>query len=223
MAVPKPQDGRSKQSAQPPSQPGASSDAHPETKVDMILAGARQEFLENGYKGTSVDRLAKAAGVSKPTLYSYFNDKEDLFEAVVRQQIQRFQADITTLPINFPIEDDDPTVFLGAIFNALLTRVLNNAGQHQDFIRLVVGESGRFPHLAQEMVRSVHKPINEKLAQLLANHPNINCLDPEMAAASIVGTVTYFVMTQNILHASDILPLDRDRYIHQLAVMVVGC
>lgn len=200
---------------------GIGSGTKSEAKTEAILAGARQEFLENGYKGTSVDRLAKAAGVSKPTLYSHFKDKEDLFEAVVLQQIQHFQNDIAVLPIELSL-DDDPKTMMRSIFSAMLTRMLNNADQHQDLIRLMIGESGRFPHLAQEMARSVHKPILEKLTQVLALHPEIECLDPEMTAASMMGSLLYYGMTQNILQASEILPLDRERYLIQLAEMAVG-
>lgn len=198
-----------------------SSDTVLETKAEAILAGALQEFLENGYKGTSVDRLAKAAGVSKPTLYNHFKDKEDLFSAVIKRQIQYFQDDIAVLSIDVPVSDD-PKAMLYGILTAMLTRMLNNSDQHQDLIRLMIGESGRFPHLAQEMARSVHKPVIEKLAQILALHPEIDCLDPEMTAASILGSLIYFVMSQYILQASEILPLERDRYLNQLVEMAVG-
>lgn len=199
----------------------ANLDAVPETKAEAILAGALQEFLENGYKGTSVDRLAKAAGVSKPTLYNHFKDKEDLFAAVVKQQIQFFQEDVAVLAINLPVSDD-PKAMLHSVFSAMLTRMLNNTDQHHDFIRLMIGESGRFPHLAQEMARSVQKPVIDKLTQILTLHPEIDCLDPEMTAVSIMGSLIYFVMTQYILQASEILPLERDRYINQLVEMAVG-
>ncbi len=192
-----------------------------ETKANVILAGALREFLENGYKGTSVDRLAKAAGVSKPTLYNHFKDKEALFAAVIRQQVRIFYQDVAVLAIDMPVSGD-PKVLLHSIFSAMLTRMLNNTDKHQDFIRLMIGESGRFPHLAQEVAKSIHKPVIDKLSQILKLHPEIDCLDPDMTAASILGSLIYFVMTQYILHASEILPLERDRYINQLVEMAVG-
>lgn len=50
-----------------------------EEKAEQILQGALSEFLVHGYAGSTMDRIAKSAGVSKQTLYSYFGDKEGLF------------------------------------------------------------------------------------------------------------------------------------------------
>ena len=53
-------------------------------KVEQVLAGAHDVFMAEGYEGANVDAIAKAAGVSKATLYSYFPDKKSLFAAVAR-------------------------------------------------------------------------------------------------------------------------------------------
>jgi TetR/AcrR family transcriptional regulator, regulator of autoinduction and epiphytic fitness len=57
-------------------------------KAEAILTGGMQEFLAHGYAGTSMDRLATVAGVSKATVYSYFQDKEGLFTALIEQLVQ---------------------------------------------------------------------------------------------------------------------------------------
>jgi len=59
-----------------------------EKKAEAILAGGMQEFLAHGYAGTSMDRVARAAGVSKATVYSHFQDKEGLFTALIDQLVQ---------------------------------------------------------------------------------------------------------------------------------------
>ena len=53
------------------------------SKRDLIVEAARKLFLEAGYGTTSMDALAAKAGVSKPTIYSYFANKEALFGAVM--------------------------------------------------------------------------------------------------------------------------------------------
>lgn len=53
------------------------------TRRDKILEAALGQFLLNGLRGTSMEAIAKAAGVAKPTLYRYFPDKQALFEAIV--------------------------------------------------------------------------------------------------------------------------------------------
>ena len=55
-------------------------------KCAQVLEGARKVFMDRGYEGASVDEIARAAGTSKATLYSYFPDKRQLFEAVMQTQ-----------------------------------------------------------------------------------------------------------------------------------------
>ncbi len=53
-------------------------------KRRQIMDGARQVFLSAGFDGASMNDIARAAGVSKGTLYAYFNSKDALFEAIIR-------------------------------------------------------------------------------------------------------------------------------------------
>ena len=53
-------------------------------KRRQIMDGARQVFLSAGFDGASMNDVARAAGVSKGTLYAYFNSKDELFEAIIR-------------------------------------------------------------------------------------------------------------------------------------------
>src|SRR5215467_3720536 len=55
-------------------------------KRRQIVDGARAIFLSRGFDAASMGEIAKAAGVSKGTLYVYFENKEELFEAIVHQQ-----------------------------------------------------------------------------------------------------------------------------------------
>jgi AcrR family transcriptional regulator len=55
-------------------------------KRRQVLDGARKVFLDLGFDGASMGEIARAAGVSKGTLYVYFTDKSALFEAIVEQE-----------------------------------------------------------------------------------------------------------------------------------------
>jgi AcrR family transcriptional regulator len=63
-------------------------------KRRQVLDGARTVFLNDGFDGASMNDIARVAGVSKGTLYVYFESKEALFEALIRedrkQQAERF-------------------------------------------------------------------------------------------------------------------------------------
>lgn len=192
-----------------------------EEKAQIILAGALQEFLENGYMGVSMDKLAQTAGVSKPTLYKYFDDKEALFKAVVNAKFEEFQYNIKILQEDVNLKNE-PEVILHSFCSKLLNQMLCNAEQHHDFIRLMIGESGRFPELAQTVVGSIHKPIIDKLAYILGNHPQIVCNDPQMTATMIMASLVYFMMTQYICQASHLLFLDREGFLHNIVAIALN-
>jgi AcrR family transcriptional regulator len=62
-------------------------------KQEAILAAAAEEFAERGYEGASLNRIIDEAGISKGSLYYYFEDKQDLFETVWRRAMERLLAD----------------------------------------------------------------------------------------------------------------------------------
>ncbi len=65
-------------------QPGYDPRAH-------IVEAAKKAFLASGFSGTTMDEIAHAARISKNTLYAHFRDKADLFEAVIVEDMRRFQ------------------------------------------------------------------------------------------------------------------------------------
>ena len=60
-------------------------------KRQDILAAARAEFLDNGFRDTSMDRVAERAQVSKRTVYNHFPSKEALFSAIAGQFVAEMQ------------------------------------------------------------------------------------------------------------------------------------
>ncbi len=70
----------------------------PQTKTELvsdfrrsqILAAARQNFVKSGVAGTTVDAVAKEAGVAKGTVYLYFESKDELLKAILAQDLQEY-------------------------------------------------------------------------------------------------------------------------------------
>lgn len=117
-------------------------------KFDQVLEGARTIFLADGYEGASVDDIARAAKVSKATLYSYFPDKRLLFMEVATNECCR-QADQTPTDIDM---NGLPNVVLDRVGRAILRFITSNFGQQ--IFRLCVAEGHRFPDLAREFYAS---------------------------------------------------------------------
>jgi len=61
-------------------------------KIEQILRAARKLFLEHGYSDTSMDAVAVESGVSKATLYAYFETKKDLFAAIIDEFSTRYSS-----------------------------------------------------------------------------------------------------------------------------------
>ncbi|MBW4581445.1 MAG: TetR/AcrR family transcriptional regulator [Tildeniella nuda ZEHNDER 1965/U140] len=188
-------------------------------KTAAILDGATRIFLEEGYAGTTMDRVAMAAGVSKPTIYSHFQDKEGLFNALMAQMVQKMQwAHCAQSLRESPPES--PEVVLRQLANNMLDSCIGNL-ERITFIRLVMGESGRFPALGRAFVQHAEKPTLEALTHYLTACSALHLPDPAVAARMFMGTVIYFFMTQELLHGEDIIPLERDRLVDQLIALIV--
>lgn len=189
-----------------------------EVKAKAILNGAMKEFLANGYAATSMDKIAKKAEVSKATIYSHFGDKESLFNAVMQDLVRdKFQ---TVMGLEQPKSlKKDPKVVLSAMATKMLENSLCDR-TFQDFVRIIVGESGRFPELAKAYVNNLAKPAIETLTQYFKSQPELKLEDPEATVRIMIGSLVYFIMLQEMLHGQDILPLESDRLVNTLTDLI---
>ncbi|MCP2729401.1 TetR/AcrR family transcriptional regulator [Limnofasciculus baicalensis] len=186
-------------------------------KAEQILQGAMAEFLAHGYAATSMDRVASAAKVSKATVYSYFQDKEALFTALVEQLAEEnFQ-----FIFNDKMIEGEPKVVLRRLGTTLLNQILTEP-DHLTFIRLMIGESARFPNLAKTFIRCITKPGIERLTEYLANCPQLNIPDPEAAARIFLGSVIYYVQLQEMMHGKEIMPMESERLIDSLVHLLLS-
>ena len=117
-------------------------------KFDQVVEGAREVFLRDGFEGASVDDIARAAGVSKATLYSYFPDKRLLFMEVATTQCQQqAQTSINSIDTSRP-----PKEVLTRVADQFLGFIYSDMGQR--IFRICVAEADRFPQLGQEFYHS---------------------------------------------------------------------
>lgn len=64
-----------------------------ETRKEGILDAALELVLKHGLRGTSMEAIARQAGVAKPTLYAYYPDKTTVFEALLGRLVSAWRAD----------------------------------------------------------------------------------------------------------------------------------
>ncbi|MEH2438474.1 MAG: TetR/AcrR family transcriptional regulator [Nostoc sp.] len=186
-------------------------------KTEAILRGAMQEFLEHGYAGARIDKIVAASGVSKATVYRRFPNKEALFTALIQRMASKailFQQQ------DFPSPQEEPAAFLKRFATAMLDNIAQNS-QELMLLRIIMGESGRFPELAQAFVRAVEKPSLDFLTQYFATHPQLQSADAEVTARILIGTLIHFVTVRDILHGQEVMPMERDRLVNGLIDLLI--
>ncbi len=191
-------------------------------KVEAILQGAMQEFLTHGFAGTTMDKVTAAAGVSKTTVYSYFQDKETLFFALIERLISTCTG-VFNKP-NPHMFEGEPADVLSNFANNLLNQFRKNVSDVPEFLglmRLMIAESGRFPMLGQYMVRHIDKNVVQVIANYLRSHPDLQISDPEATTRVFLGALVHYTMIEYMLQAGEIMPMERQRLIDCLVNLII--
>ncbi|MBC7580103.1 TetR/AcrR family transcriptional regulator [Tardiphaga sp.] len=151
-------------------------------KRRQILDGARTVFMKLGFDGGSMGEIARAAGVSKGTLYVYFADKNRLFEAIVEQEV----LEQGKLAFNFDPERDVATTLhdFGTAYIQLLCRPGGGSST-----RTVMAIAERMPEVGQRFYNNVVALTISRLATYLearAKQGDVAIDDFELAASQFM-------------------------------------
>lgn len=155
-----------------------------EPKREQILAGARQVFLARGFAASSMGEIARAAEVSKGTLYVYFDSKTALFHALIDEQKRNTAERLT----EFDPDDHDVDAVLTTFARRFISAL--TAPGHIALVRMVIGASTEFPELSRAFFDSGPAYGAKRLAAYLAAQNAEGVLrvdDPEDAAWRFLG------------------------------------
>ncbi|AXQ30089.1 TetR/AcrR family transcriptional regulator [Solimonas sp. K1W22B-7] len=125
-------------------------------KRESILKAALQEFLAQGFDGTSMDRIAASAEVSKRTVYNHFPSKDELFEAILRKLWE-----CATAQVAIPYAPRKP---LREQLSELLwqkMRLMQDSG-FMDLARVALSEGMRRPDRARELIARLDEGEREE-------------------------------------------------------------
>ncbi|WEX77084.1 TetR/AcrR family transcriptional regulator [Sinorhizobium numidicum] len=128
---------------QHPSASGRRAAGEDPVKREQILEGAKRVFMRSNFDAASMNDITREAGVSKGTLYVYFENKEDLFEALIARERSRIVMSVKhALNVHQPIED--------ALHDFGVTLVTSITSDYTiRAMRTVLGVIDRMPRLAQ--------------------------------------------------------------------------
>lgn len=120
----------------------------PERRRPVVLDAALELFLERGYEGTSMETIARAAGVTKPVVYDCFPGKEELFRALLRREEERILGEIRAAFESADLSDPEATLIEG------YTGFLRAVAAYPDVYRLIfLGEGGGNMAVARRIQR----------------------------------------------------------------------
>ena len=163
-----------------------------EARPGDIVAAALAVFAEKGFAGARIDEIARRAGVSKGTVYLYFETKDDLFRAVVHDAIIPNIDEIgaTALAADLPFPDVLRTL-LPRFAELVTTRPIGAV------VKMVVGESRNFPELARVWHDEVIAKGIDLISALIRRgqaRGEIRPGDPRTYAFSILGPILIGVL-----------------------------
>jgi TetR/AcrR family transcriptional repressor of mexJK operon len=159
---------------------------HESPKRLAIMDAATELFAARGYGAVSMDAIARAADVSKATLYAHFESKDRLFATIVQVACVEHITPADEVPDREILgEAPDAETALTAIGGRILRFFLRELSLA--IHRLVIAESVRFPELGRAFYDNGPVAGRERLAAWMVRQADLTVPEPEMAAEQFLG------------------------------------
>lgn len=203
--------------------PGARRERRKEARPGELLDAALDLFVEKGFTATRAEEVAARAGVSKGTLFLYFPSKEELFKAVVRENISGRFAEWNDEFEHFQGSAADMVRYCMKVWWERI-----GATRASGITKLMVSEARNFPELAAFYQQEVIRPGTQLIRRILQrgiDTGEFRPLDLDYAVYSIVAPMIFLIMMKHSLGvcAPQDYPLDAERYVQsQCETLLMG-
>jgi TetR/AcrR family transcriptional regulator len=195
-----------------------------EARPGELVDAALDLFVEKGFAATRAEEVAARAGVSKGTLFLYFPSKEELFKAVVRENISGRFAEWNE---EFETFEGTAADMVRYCMKVWWERI--GATRASGITKLMISEARNFPELAafyqQEVIRPGTLLIRRILQRGVDNGEFRPDLDLDYAVFSIVAPIVFLIMMKHSLGACapQDYALDPERYVQsQCETLLMG-
>jgi AcrR family transcriptional regulator len=176
-----------------------------ETRRRQILDAALQLMAKKSFDATSVEEIARAANVSKGSVYLYFPSKRAIADELVRRYtllpaIENLKTVLASVPLEQGVRTLLPILWL-------------RLKSQRDAIALMVREGAGALDNSKLFVENVVLPANQIVAEWLEKQlgpKRASEIDTFVAARALLGMVLVFFMTQELFGGSEIRPIDSD-------------
>ena len=164
-----------------------------QTKKELeVLSVASEYFLSHGYKGTSINAMARDSGISKESIYRYFSSKKDLFEAVVAKELVEYKERLQFS--NFEYE----SLSLDDALKRTGETIINAVGSDRTLAlrRLIFQETIQSPDIGQYYYEIGPQVAYRHLEKVFAVHQDETDFDPKKLSPHFVGMILHKMMLQ---------------------------
>jgi AcrR family transcriptional regulator len=148
-----------------------------------LFEAAGDVFVERGYAGASIRKVAERAGVTHGTLYLYFRDKDDLLYQLSEEHFRQLLARLRTLPRTL-----EPVARLQEALRTILTFGLDFPGHYHIMMSMrpphVADDSRRFGPMAEEVLGYLYDAVLRA-----AERGKWQLTDPQVTAHALLATV----------------------------------
>lgn len=168
-----------------------------EARPEEITSAALDLFVERGFANTRLEDVAARAGVSKGTLYLYFENKEELFKAVVREALVARLVEFRSHVEQF---QGPSTELLRLVFKNWWEKI--GSTRISGIPKLVLSEARNFPEIARFYVQEVVRPGRETLAAVIRRgieRGEFRKVDPETVVHLIAAPMLMLGLWRNAL------------------------
>ena len=160
-----------------------------------LLEAALDLFVEKGFAATRSEEVAIRAGVSKGTLFLYFPSKEELFKAVVMENVARPVAEGITEAENFAGNS-------GELLTWMMLEWWRRYGatKASGISKLMMSEAGNFPELAEFFRNNVIQPAHALVRYVLQrgiDRGEFRAIDVDHAIYSVMSPLIFLVMEKH--------------------------
>jgi AcrR family transcriptional regulator len=188
-----------------------------ETRRNQILDAAIDIFGNKGLDAATVDDLARAAGISKGTVYLYFKSKDEIFDAILAE---RSSLPLLIDSIDYMKNLKYPEEFsLQSFLEETGIKFLKIMEKDYPLLRLVLADAYRYPLQAEHVYNNLILKANTILADFITAQSATGRIresdSPLITARCFVGMLLIYVLSQEILGGNKFVPIKPEDWVKE--------
>jgi AcrR family transcriptional regulator len=163
----------------------------PKAKEQEVLDVATDYFLEHGYKGASINAMARSSGISKESIYRYFSSKKQLFEAVIGRELLEYQSGLRRLSAEKTMDLRETLITIAETVLSVLTTDRTLALR-----RLIFDEARRSPDVGQHYYKIGPEYAFATFEEIFRSHRTESDFHPAALSRHFLAMMFWSVMLE---------------------------